>query len=241
VCARHAQKNDLKPWLKKQWVIPPLANADFVCAMEDVLEVYKRPHDPERPVVCLDETSKQLIGETRTPIAAEPGQPARIDYEYERKGTANLFMIFEPLAGWRWVKVTERRTAVDFAEVIRQLVDECYPGAKKIVLVMDNLNTHKLASLYEAFAPEEARRLAERLEIHYTPKHGSWLDMAETELSVLARQCLNRRIDNVVALDREIRAWEKLRNEAECKIEWRFTTKDARIKLKRLYPSIQLC
>ena len=156
MCAEYAKKNDLKPWLRKQWVIPPQANADFVCAMEDVLEVYKRPYDPERPVVCLDETSKQLIGETRTPIPTAPGQPQRIDYEYERKGTANLFMVFEPLGGWRWVKVTERRTAVDFAEVIRQLSDACYPQAQKIVLVMDNLNTHKLASLYEAFAPEEA-------------------------------------------------------------------------------------
>jgi transposase len=240
VRADHAQKNELQPWRHKQWVIPPQANADFVCAMEDVLEVYKRPYAPERPVVCLDETSKQLIGETRTPIPAEAGRLQRIDYEYERKGTANLFMTFEPLAGRRWVDVTERRTAVDFAEVIRRLVDERYPQAKKIVLVMDNLNTHKAASLYEAFAPEEARRLAERLEIHYTPKHGSWLDMAETELSVLARQCLNRRIDTLAALLREIHAWEKQRNEAACKIDWRFTTKDARIKLKRLYPSIQL-
>jgi len=221
-------------------VIPPQANAEFVCAMEDVLEVYKRPYDPEQPVVCLDETSKQLVGETRTPIPAAPGQPARIDYEYERKGTANLFMVFEPLAGWRWVKVTQRRTAVDFANVIHDLVDQHYPDAKKIVLVMDNLNTHKLASLYEAFAPEEARRLAERLEIHYTPKHGSWLDMAETELSILARQCLNRRIDSRDELEREVRAWEKPRNDTTCKIEWRFTTKDARIKLKRLYPSFQL-
>ena len=237
--ADHAQKNDLKPWLKKQWVIPPKANAEFVCAMEDVLEVYKREQDAERPVVCVDESSKQLIGETRTPIPAAPGQPERIDYEYERHGTANLFMVFEPLAGWRWVKVTDRRTAVDFAEVLRELSDVCYPDAKKIVLVMDNLNTHKLASLYEAFAPDEARRLAERFEIHYTPKHGSWLDMAETELSVLARQCLNRRIDNMDHLTREFQAWEKRRNEAESTVDWRFTTKDARIKLKRLYPSIQ--
>ena len=237
--ADHAQKNDLKPWLKKQWVIPPKANAEFVCAMEDVLEVYKREQDAERPVVCLDESSKQLIGETRTPIPAAPGQPERIDYEYERHGTANLFMVFEPLAGWRWVKVTDRRTAVDFAEVLRELSDVCYPDAKKIVLVMDNLNTHKLASLYEAFAPDEARRLAERFEIHYTPKHGSWLDIAETELSVLARQCLNRRIDNMDHLTREIQAWEKRRNEAESTVDWRFTTKDARINLKRLYPSIQ--
>lgn len=220
-------------------MIPPQANAEFVCAMEDVLEVYKRPQDPERPVVCLDETSKQLIGETRTPIAAAPGQPERIDYEYERHGTANLFMMFEPLAGWRWVKVTERRTAVDFAEVLRELSDVCYPDAKKIVLIMDNLNTHKLASLYEAFAPETARRLAERFEIHYTPKHGSWLDMAETELSVLARQSLNRRIDNIADLTHEVEAWERQRNKIASAMDWRFTTKNARIKLKRLYPSIQ--
>lgn len=187
--------------------------------MEDVLEVYKRPQDPERPVVCVDETSKQLVGETRKPIPAAPGQPERIDYEYERHGTANLFMTFEPLAGWRWVKVTKRRTAVDFAEVLRDLSDTCYPDAKKIVLVMDNLNTHKLASLYEAFAPEEARRLAERFEIHYTPKHGSWLDMAETELSVLARQCLNRRIDNMNDLKREVKAWQKRRNKAESTVD----------------------
>jgi transposase len=226
--------------LQKQWVIPPKANAEFVCAMEDVLEVYKQPLDPRRPVVCLDETSKQLVGETRSPIPAASGQPRRIDYEYERKGTANLFMMFEPLAGKRWVKVTERRTATDFANVIRELVDERYLEADKIVLVMDNLNTHKLASLYEAFAPAEAWRLLERLEIHYTPKHGSWLNMAETELSVLARQCLNRRIDNPRTLTREVKAWEKQRNQAKCRIDWRFTTKDARIKLKRLYPSIQL-
>lgn len=222
-------------------MIPPKANAEFVCAMEDVLEVYKRPHDPLRPVVCLDETSKQLVGETRTPVPATPGQPRRMDYEYERKGTANLFMTFEPLAGKRWVKVTQRRTATDFAEVIRELVDDRYAQAEKIVLVMDNLNTHKLASLYEAFAPTEARRLLERLEIHYTPKHGSWLNMAETELSVLARQCLKRRIADIATLTREVRVWEKQRNQAKCRIDWRFTTRDARIKLKRLYPSIQLC
>jgi len=208
--------------------------------MEDVLQVSKRPYDPARPVVCLDETSKQLIGETRTPVPAEPGPLQRIDYEYERKGTANRFMVFEPLAGRRWVEATARRTAVDFATVVRRLADEYYPHAEKIVLVMDNRNTPKLASLYEAFTPEEARRLAERLEIHYTPKHGSWLDMAETQLSVLARQCLNRRIDSLEVLIREIRAWEKQRNEAACKINWRFTTADARIKLKRLYPSFQL-
>lgn len=209
--------------------------------MEDVLEVYARPYDPKQPVVCLDEASKQLVSETRTPIPPLPGQPERFDYEYERQGTANLFMVFEPLAGKRRVKVTERRTKVDFAQVIRELVDEQYPQAEKIVLVMDNLNTHKAASLYEAFEPDEARRLLERLEIHHTPKHGSWLDMAETELSVLSRQCLHRRIGDRATLVREVAAWEGHRNTAECKIDWRFTTKDARIKLKRLYPSIQLC
>ena len=220
-------------------MIPPEANAEFVCAMEDVLEVYKRPYDAERPVVCLDETSKQLIGETRTPIPAEPGQARRIDYEYERKGTANLFMTFEPLGGRRWVDVTERRTAVDFAEVVRRLVDERYPQAKKIVLVMDNLNTHKLASLYEAFPPDQARRIAQRLEIHHTPKHGSWLNVAEIELSVLSRQCLGQRIETVEALRREVTAWQAPRNDRAAEVQWRFTTADARIKLQHLYPSLQ--
>ena len=221
-------------------MIPPQANAEFVCAMEDVLEVYTRPYDPQRPQVCVDETSKQLVAETRTPIPATPGQPQRVDYEYERRGTANLFMIFEPLAGKRHVKVTERRTAVDFAELLRDLVDAHYPQAEKIVLVMDNLNTHKPASLYEAFPPAEARRLLERLEMHYTPKHGSWLNMAETELSVLATQCLDRRIPDATTLTPEVAAWEGHRNVSKCRVEWRFTTQDARIKLKRLYPSIQL-
>jgi DDE superfamily endonuclease len=209
--------------------------------MEDVLEVYTRPYDPQRPQVCLDETSKQLVAETRVPIPAAPGQPERIDYEYERQGTANLFMVFEPLAGQRRVKVTERRTAIDFAHVIQELVDEQYPQATKLVLVMDNLNTHKPASLYEAFAPAEARRLMERLEIHYTPKHGSGLNMAETELSVLATQCLDRRIPDPTTLQQEVAAWEQRRNQAKCTVDWRFTTQEARIKLKRLYPSIQLC
>jgi transposase len=209
--------------------------------MEDVLEVYTRPYDPRRPQVCLDETSKQLVADTRVPIPAAPGQLERIDYEYERQGTANLFMVFEPLAGQRRVKVTERRTAIDFAHVIQELVEEQYPQAEKLVLVMDNLNTHKLASLYEAFAPAEARRLTERLEIHYTPKHGSWLNMAETELSVLATQCLDRRIPDSTTLHQEVAAWEQRRNQAKCTVDWRFTTQEARIKLKRLYPSIQLC
>lgn len=209
--------------------------------MEDVLEVYTRPYDPKRPQVCLDEASKQLVAQTRTPLPVSPGQPAREDYEYERRGTANLFMLFEPLAGKRRVKVTQRRTAADFAQVIKELVDEVYPAAEKIVLVMDNLNTHKPASLYEVFEPAEARRLLDKLEIHHTPKHGSWLNMAETELSVLSRQCLHRRIDNQPELSREVVAWERGRNEAEVTVEWRFTTSDARIKLKRLYPSIQPC
>jgi len=226
--------------LREQWVIPPHQNADFVAAMEDVLEVYKRPYDPRRPQVCLDEQSKQLVRDTRPILPCEPGHPQRIDYEYERNGTANLFMLFEPLGGRRYVKVTDRRTKIDFAEVIRELVDEHYPEAEKIVLVMDNLNTHKPASLYEAFEPAEARRLIERLEIHYTPKHGSWLDMAETELSILTKQCLDRRIPDQPTLIREVAAWEADRNAAECTIDWRFTTDDARIKLKRLYPSIQV-
>ena len=207
--------------------------------MEDVLEVYHRPYDEKRPLVCLDEASKQLIGETRQPLPAEPGQPERFDYEYERKGTANLFMISEPLLGWRTVQVTERRTAKDLAEVLRWLVEELHEEAEIVVVVMDNLNTHKLASLYEAFPPEQARRIAEKLEIHHTPKHGSWLNMAEIELSVLARQCLDRRIESSEQLCREVEAWELERNEQQVEIKWQFTTADARIKLHRLYPVIQ--
>ena len=190
--------------------------------------------------MCFDEQSKQLIRETRTPIPASPGQPERVDYEYERNGTANLFMAFEPLAGRRRVKVTDRRTKIDFAQVIRELVDEQYPKAEKVVVVMDNLNTHKLSSLYEAFAPDEARRLIGRLEVHHTPKHGSWLNMAETELSVLSGQCLNRRIGEKDELRVEVAAWEQRRNTAKCRVDWQFTTADARVKLKRLYPSIQV-
>lgn len=219
-------------------MIPPEQNADFVCAMEDVLEVYHRPLDPARPVVCFDEASKQLVKETRPPIPASPGRPATTDYEYERNGTANLFMIFEPLGGKRHVKVTDRRTAVDYAHVIRDLVDVHYPHADKIVLVQDNLNTHKPASLYQAFPPAEARRLIERLEIHYTPKHGSWLNMAETELGILSRQCLDRRMSDQAFLTSEVAAWEKPRNVAKSKVHWQFTTDDARIKLHRLYPQI---
>lgn len=220
-------------------MLPPEHNADFVCAMEDVLEVYQRPYNANRPVVCFDEQSKQLTKETRQSTPAAPGRPARIDYEYERNGTANLFLWFEPLAGRRHVKVTDRRTTLDFAEVIRELVNS-YPTAHKIVLVMDNLNTHKPASFYDAFPPHEARRLMDRLEIHYTPKHGSWLNMAETELSVLTKQCLNRRIPDKATLATEIAAWESVRNNTNCRVDWQFTTENARIKLKRLYPSIQI-
>jgi hypothetical protein len=189
-------------------------------------------------VVCFDEQSKQLIRETRIPVPAAPGRPERMDYEYERNGTANLFMMFEPLAGKRRVKVTDRRTARDFGEVVRDLV-ESYPRAEKIVLVMDNLNTHKPASLYEVFPPDEARRVWERLEVHYTPKHGSWLNMAETELGVMTKQCLNRRIPEKEILVSEVAAWEHSRNHDRCRVDWQFTTRDARTKLKRLYPSIQ--
>jgi hypothetical protein len=207
--------------------------------MEDVLEVYHRPSDEKRPLVCLDETSKQLVGEVVEPIPAAPGRPERVDYEYTRNGTANLFMVSEPLLGWRAVMVTERRTAVDFAEVIRWLVEEVHEEAEKVVLVMDNLNTHKVASLYEAFPPERARRIAEKLEIHHTPKHGSWLNMAEIELAVLARQCLGRRIETKAELEREVAAWEEDRNERMVEVVWQFTTADARIKLHRLYPTTQ--
>jgi hypothetical protein len=225
--------------LKEQWCLPPEQDAEFVCAMEDVLDVYHRPYDEKRPTITLDESSKQLIGETVQPLPAEPGQPERFDYEYVRNGTANLFMISEPLLGWRAVKVTERRTAKDFAEVVRWLAEDVHPDAEKLVLVMDNLNTHKLASLYEAFPPEQARRIAERLEIHYTPKHGSWLNVAEIELSVLSRQCLNRRIESIDELRKEVAAWEEARNEKQVEVRWQFTTADARVKLRRLYPVIR--
>ena len=206
--------------------------------MEDILEVYQRPYDPHRPLVCLDETSKQLVAETRVPIAAKPGQPGRHDYEYRRNGTANLFMMFAPLEGWRHVKVTDRHTALDYAQVLKELSDTHFPGSAKIVLVQDNLNTHKPASLYQAVPPAEARRLVERFEWHYTPKHGSWLDMAESELSVLSSQCLDRRIPDQQVLKEEVEAWEADRNTKHAKANWQFTTADARVKLKRLYPAL---
>jgi len=213
--------------------------------MKDVPEVYHRPHDPEYPVVCLDETSKPLIAETRVPIAAKPGRPARPDYEYERiawcegrGGTANWFMLFAPLKGLRHVEVTDRHTALDYARLLKQLSDEYFPGAVRIVLVQDNLNTHKPASLYETFPASEARRLVERFEWHYTPKHGSWLDLAESELSGLSRQCLDRRIPDKQILTDEVAAWQAERNKKHAKADWQFTTADARVRLKRLYPSL---
>lgn len=232
------KKNALKPWLKKMWCIPPEANAEFVAAMEDVLEVYQRPLDPARPLVCLDAAAKPLLGEVRAPLPIKPGRPARVDGEYIREGTAAIFLLSEPLAGQRHVFVRAQRTRLDFAVVIKTLRDELHPAAAKIVLVMDQLNTHGVASLYAAYPPTEARRLAERLEIHHPPKHGSWLNMAEIELSVLARQCLDERLENQARLEREVCAWQHARNAAACKIDWRFTTADARIKLKRLYPVI---
>jgi len=207
--------------------------------MEDVLEVYKRPYDPKRPMVCMDESSKQLLADTRTTLPIEPGQIQRYDYEYVRQGVANLFMFFTPLENKRRVKITDHRCRTDWAEAMKELSDEDYPDAEKIVVVMDNLNTHSPISFYETFPPEEARRLIERFEFHYTPKHGSWLNMAEIEFSVLARQCLNRRVPNTECLNREVHVWAKYRNEKSASINWRFTTEDARIKLKRLYPQIE--
>jgi hypothetical protein len=207
--------------------------------MEDVLELYTRPYDPLRPQVCMDETSKQLLRETRQPLPMEAGRVQRRDYEYERSGVVNLFMFLEPLMGRRWVDVPEQRTKVDWAHQIKELVDVRYPEAERIVLVMDNLNTHTPVSLYETFDPEEARRLANKLEIHYTPKHGSWLNIAEIELSVLSRQCLDRRVPDFETLEVEVASWQERREEKGTKIDWRFSAEDARIKLKRLYPSLQ--
>ena len=226
--------------MKEEWCIPPKTNAAFVCQMEDVLDVYKRLYDPKRPQICMDEMPKQLLAEKYDPLPIQPGQPVKQDYEYERQGTTNLFMLFEPLAGKRYIETRSHRRTVDWAHVMKMVSDELYPEAEKIVLVMDNLNTHKLASFYEAFEPEEAHRLSRRFEIHYTPKHGSWLNMAEIELSALARQCLKRRISDQETLDAEAQAWAKARNDEVVKVDWRFTTADARIKLKHLYPKIQV-
>jgi transposase len=206
--------------------------------MEDILALYTQPEDPNRPLVCMDEVPKQLISDVREPIQARPGQPLRVDYEYQRNGVANVFMFFEPLRGQRHVKVTHTRTRLDWAEAMRELSDEIHPEAEKIIVVLDNLNTHTPSAFYLAFEPEEARRLVNRFEFHFTPKHGSWLNMAEIELSVLSRRCINRRISDVDILRHEVLAWAMDRNSKVVKVDWRFTTADARIKLKRLYPKI---
>ena len=221
-------------------MIPPKENGDFVACMEDVLDLYKRPYDQDCPIVCMDEQPVQLVKDTREPIEAKPGRPERHDYEYERCGTAACFMFTEVLAGWRKVNVKKQRTAIDWAREIKVLLDEDYPDAKKVILVCDNLNTQKLGSLYQAFAPEEAHRLMRRLEIHHTPKHGSWLNIAEIELSVFTGQCLGRRISTIETLASEATTWSLCRNAKQKSVDWQFSTSDARIKLKRLYPKIQM-
>ncbi|TAL43702.1 MAG: IS630 family transposase, partial [Salinibacterium sp.] len=235
---RSPKKNELQPHLSKYWKIPPAHDAAFVAAMEDVLEVYRLPHDPRFPVVCMDESSKQLVGEVTAPIPLAPGRGRIMDHEYVRNGVATLFVEIEPLAGRRHVEVTERRTRQDWAQFVRAMLQERYPEAIKVRLVMDNLNTHGIASLYDTFPPAEARRLADRLEIHHTPKHGSWLNIAEIELSALSGQCLNRRIPDITSMQREVAAWQLHRNQRGAPINWRFTTEDARIKLTRLYPKL---
>lgn len=237
---RTLKKNELRPWLNESWCIADHQDPAFVAAMEDVLDVYQRHIDPSRPVICMDEMPKQLIGESRTPIPAKPGQLRRYDYEYVRNGTTNVFMFFAPLLGWRRATVRERKTRIDWAQEVKRLIDEDFPDAEKIVLVMDNLKTHGIASLYAAYAPDEAHRLAQKLELHYTPKHGSWLNMAEIELSVLSRQATHGRIPAADQLIARIEAWQDNRNKAHAKTNWRFTTEDARIKLTKLYPSIHL-
>ena len=222
------------------WCIPPKANAAYVCCMEDVLEVYTRPYDPKRPLICMDEVPKQLLAESRDPLHVQPGKTARYDYEYKRAGVANVFMFYEPLTGKRHIEIMERRTRQDWAHVMREISDRLYPEAEKIVVVLDNLNTHTPASFYVAFDPDEARRLTNRFEFHYTPKHGSWLNMAEIELSVLSRQCINRRIPDQEVLSKEVHAWVAQRNESAVKVRWQFTTADARIKLLSLYPKIHV-
>jgi transposase len=236
----HASKNELKPWQQKMWCIPPESDAEFVCAMENVLAVYKRPYDADRPVVCFDEKSKQLVGEVAVPIPAAPGRVECHDYEYVRNGTANLFMLVEPLRGWRQLDVTSRRTKLDFARQMKELVDVHYAEAEKITLVMDNLNTHRMSCLYEAFMPEEARRIIEKVEVVHTPKHGSWLNMAECELSVLEKQCLGQRMTDEATLRERVTLWNADRNTRSKKIDWQFETANARIKLRRLYPQIQM-
>ncbi|HHT9108977.1 MAG TPA: IS630 family transposase [Candidatus Wunengus sp. YC63] len=235
---RGFKKNEIKPWQHKGWVIPPEQNGSFVANMEMVLDVYKRPIDPLYPVVCMDESPKQLIAETKVPIPASPGEVAKNDYEYRRCGVCNIFLACEPLAGKRMVKITERKTKVDWACFIEEIAGQ-YESAEKITLVMDNLNTHNPGSLYEVFPPDKAKALWDRFEFVYTPKHGSWLNMAEIELNVLTGQCLNRRIDDIEIARKEVAAWQKFRNNKNAKVNWQFTTENARIKLSRLYPSLE--
>jgi hypothetical protein len=233
------EKNETKPWLTERWCIPPKQNAQFVACMEDVLDVYRRPYSSRYPVVGLDEMPVQLLADVRDPLPCRPGDAAKVDYEYRRNGTANVFVAFEPLAGWRRYEVTDRRAAVDFAAFVKSLVDDRYRDAERVVLVMDNLNTHTPASLYEAFGPEEARRIARKLEIHYTPRHGSWLNVAEIELSALGRRVDDRTPDRD-ALAKRAATVEAERNDARKGADWQFTTADARVKLKRLYPSVEV-
>ena len=236
---RALKKNELKPWLRKQWCLPRRGGADYVAAMEDVLAVYCRPYDEKRPQLCLDECNKQLLSDVIEPEPMRPGKPERFDFQYKRHGVSNVFLLCEPVTGKRYTWIRRTRKRQDWAWLIKKAVDEWYPKAEKLVLVMDNLNTHTLGSLYATFAPEEAERLSQKLELHYTPKHASWLNMAEIELSVLARQCLDRRIGSQQALQHEVTAWQDAHNQAPGPINWRFTTADARIKLKRLYPTVK--
>ncbi|QSJ14118.1 IS630 family transposase [Nostoc sp. UHCC 0702] len=231
------KKNEIKPWLKEQWCIPEV-NAEYVLRMEDVLDLYNEPYELKKPLVCLDERPYQLVEEVRLPLPPEPKQPERYDYEYKRNGVVNLFAIFEPLAGWRHIEVTQRRTKLDFAKQLKDLVDVHYKTADVIRLVVDHLNIHTPNVLYEVFSPQEARRIIKKLEFHYTPKHASWLNQVEIELSVLSRQCLERRINNVETLSSEIAAWEAQRNQQKASVYWGFKTKDARQKMGRLYPKI---
>ncbi|MCK5015345.1 MAG: IS630 family transposase [Candidatus Omnitrophica bacterium] len=233
------KKNELKPHLRKCWIIPPEKNAEFVACMENVLDLYCLAYDSEIPLICMDEQPLQLIKEIKGQLPMQPGEVLKYDYKYERNGTANNFMFTEPLGSWRKVSIRERKTMVDWAHEIKELLDIDYPHVKKVRLVCDNLNTHKIASLYEAFEPQEARRLAQRLKIHYTPKHGSWLNVAEIELSVLTNQCLRRRIPDLQTLKDETKSWERDRNANQKSVDWQFKTDDARIKLKRLYPQIK--
>ncbi|MFJ8959002.1 IS630 family transposase [Lentzea sp. NPDC102401] len=230
------EKTELRPHLRKCWNIPPRANAEFAARMEDVLAVYARPYDPARPVVCMDEKPFQFLGEVRDPLPARPGRDARQDSEYVRRGTCSIFVWAEPLRGWRRVHALTQRTKLDWAGQVKELLTVDYPDAETVVLVMDNLNTHGIASLYEAFDPGEAFSLAQRLEIHHTPKHGSWLNIAEIELSALSRQCLDRRISDLDTLNTELAAWQHTTNTHQRGVDWQFTTQDARTRLRHLYP-----